>query len=150
MDKREIPGWKHVRNSVGYASECHSRDLDVPERPSCKTSAHQARTLAVVSCKGGSGRVSFDDRKNFSEAIAGIEGRLPGWTVRAVVATQLDPAKLSASNMGNSSEFIVWGSHDLQLLWDATSAQQMTGLLWDDPRFPPSTLAGFGDSEDPL
>ncbi|NMP21522.1 hypothetical protein [Sulfobacillus harzensis] len=94
--------------------------------------------------------MSFDDRKNFSEAIAGIEGRLPGWTVRAVVATQLDPAKLSASNMGNSSEFIVWGSHDLQLLWDATSAQQMTGLLWDDPRFPPSTLAGFGDSEDPL
>lgn len=111
---------------------------------------YQAQTLAVVSCKGGSGRVSFDDRKNFSEAIAGIEERLPGWVVRAVVATQLDPARLSASNMGNSSEFIVWGNNDLQLLWDATSAQQIAGLLWDDPRFLPSTLAGFGDPEDPL
>ena len=111
---------------------------------------YQARTLAALRCKGGSGRVSFDGRKNFSESIAGIEGRLPGWTVRAIVATQLDPAKLSASNIGNSSAFIVWGGHELQSLWDATSEQHIAGLLWDDPRLVPSALARFGDPGGPL
>ena len=89
--------------------------------------------MAAISCKGGSGRVDFDDRRKLYARVASIKEMAAGWTVFSIVATNLDPDKLSASNMTQSTDYKVWGKKELERLWHATTAYQIDGLLWGLP-----------------